>query len=200
MGLIGTIMGGGRAAERIGGAVGGVAEVFIGNRAERDEADLERMKATLDQYGSEFEKPPAGPFDRFTNSLNRLPRPLLALGTIGLFAYGMAEPVGFSARMQGLALVPEPLWWLMGAIVSFYFGSRELHHFRNSRRVTVGSFTSKAADETAEKQASEPAPFLGKFANQFHFGSSMEPKVEVRACDPEFNAALEEWRLTRSGR
>jgi len=26
--------------------------------------------------------------------------------------------------MQGIALVPEPLWWLMGAIVSFYFGAR----------------------------------------------------------------------------
>ena len=26
--------------------------------------------------------------------------------------------------MQGLALVPEPLWWMMGVIVSFYFGAR----------------------------------------------------------------------------
>ncbi|HKL06334.1 MAG TPA: 3TM-type holin, partial [Roseovarius sp.] len=26
--------------------------------------------------------------------------------------------------MQGIALVPEPLWWLLGAIVSFYFGAR----------------------------------------------------------------------------
>ena len=26
--------------------------------------------------------------------------------------------------MAGIALVPEPLWWLMGAIVSFYFGAR----------------------------------------------------------------------------
>ena len=27
-------------------------------------------------------------------------------------------------RTQGLALVPDPLWWLLGAIVSFYFGAR----------------------------------------------------------------------------
>ena len=26
--------------------------------------------------------------------------------------------------MTGIALVPEPLWWLLGAIVSFYFGAR----------------------------------------------------------------------------
>ncbi|MEM7692166.1 MAG: 3TM-type holin, partial [Pseudomonadota bacterium] len=30
----------------------------------------------------------------------------------------------FSERMQGIALVPEPLWWLLGVIVSFYFGAR----------------------------------------------------------------------------
>jgi hypothetical protein len=26
--------------------------------------------------------------------------------------------------MTGIALVPDPLWWLLGAIVSFYFGAR----------------------------------------------------------------------------
>ena len=36
----------------------------------------------------------------------------------------MLDPVWFAARMQGIALVPEPLWWLLGAIVSFYFGAR----------------------------------------------------------------------------
>jgi hypothetical protein len=26
--------------------------------------------------------------------------------------------------MSSLALVPEPLWWLLGVVVSFYFGAR----------------------------------------------------------------------------
>jgi hypothetical protein len=38
--------------------------------------------------------------------------------------------------MVGLAEVPEPLWWLLGAIVGFYFGARELHYRRVPR---VGS-------------------------------------------------------------
>lgn len=25
--------------------------------------------------------------------------------------------------MSGIALVPEPLWWLLGVVVSFYFGA-----------------------------------------------------------------------------
>ena len=88
---------------------------------------------TAAAQAAEFAQAPAGAFHGFVDGLNRLPRPMLALGTLGLFVYAMVEPVGFSARMQGLALVPEPLWWLMGAIVSFYFGAREAHYFR--RRV-----------------------------------------------------------------
>lgn len=37
--------------------------------------------------------------------------------------------IWFAARMQGIALVPEPLWWLLGVIVSFYFGAR--HQIKN---------------------------------------------------------------------
>jgi hypothetical protein len=40
--------------------------------------------------------------------------------------------------MVGLAEVPEPLWWLLGAIVGFYFGARELHYRRVPRAVATG--------------------------------------------------------------
>ena len=49
----------------------------------------------------------------------------MAIGTIGLFVSAMIDPIWFASRMQGIALVPEPLWWLLGAIVSFYFGEGE---------------------------------------------------------------------------
>ncbi|MFZ8959068.1 MAG: 3TM-type holin [Paracoccaceae bacterium] len=32
--------------------------------------------------------------------------------------------------MTGLATIPEPLWWLLGAVVSFYFGAREKYYAR----------------------------------------------------------------------
>lgn len=69
-------------------------------------------------------------FDRCINALNRLPRPVFALATPALFAYAMADPEGFSTRMRALALVPDPLWWLLGAVVTFYFGAREAHYRR----------------------------------------------------------------------
>ena len=48
----------------------------------------------------------------------------MAFGVLALFVAAMVDPVWFSIRMQGLALVPDPLWWLLGAVVSFYFGAR----------------------------------------------------------------------------
>ena len=140
--------------------MGGVAEVFVGNRAERD-ADAGAPGASAARRVRGGVRPrPAGRWDGFVNGLNRLPRPMLALGTLGLFAYAMAAPAGFSVRMQGLQLVPEPLWWLLGAIVSFYFGARELHHQRTRPvlpAVAAGLIPARNA-AVARAPVAEPLP------------------------------------------
>jgi hypothetical protein len=100
------------------------AEVFRVNAEAQAGRDATAQSAALRQFGKEFALPRKGRFDRFMDALNRVPRPALAFGTIGLFVTAMADPVWFAARMAGIALVPEPLWWLLGAIVSFYFGAR----------------------------------------------------------------------------
>ncbi len=74
-----------------------------------------------------------GRFDRTIDALNRLPRPAFALGALALFGFGVVDPAGFAERMAAFASVPEPLWWLLGGVVGFYFGARELHHFREGR-------------------------------------------------------------------
>ncbi len=128
-----SILGLGRAARQVGGAVAEVAEVFTVNATKAEQAAHQRYVSALKQAGAEFRLERKGWFDRFIDGLNRLPRPMLALSTIALFAYAMKDPAGFSERMQGLAYVPEPLWWLLGAVVSFYFGARELNYFRGYR-------------------------------------------------------------------
>ena len=126
MGLIRNLFG-------LGNVVRDVAEVFVPNKTDAQaQAHLERV-ANYAQYAEEFRHAKTGFFDRFVNALNRLPRPVLAIGTVGLFAYAMIDPTGFSERMRGLQLVPEPLWWLLGAVVSFYFGARELHYARKRK-------------------------------------------------------------------
>ncbi|MDZ7906022.1 MAG: holin family protein [Cypionkella sp.] len=134
MGLIGKILGGGGGASAVGEAVQGVAEVFRPNATRQLELSAQVQEAALAQLGAEFSQAGQNWFDSFINGLNRLPRPLLALGTVGLFAFAMIDPPAFAQRMVGLNAVPEPLWWLLGAVVAFYFGARETHYFRTSRK------------------------------------------------------------------
>jgi hypothetical protein len=117
-GILALLFGGGRNVVRE------TAEVFLENREAAGEREAAYRAAALEQFAQEFVLPRQGLFDRFMDALNRVPRPLLALGTLSLFVSAMVDPIWFAARMQGIALVPEPLWWLMGAIVSFYFGAR----------------------------------------------------------------------------
>ncbi len=130
MGVIGKLIGGPAAVSALGDAAKGMAEVFVPSATRRMELSAEAQMAALEQLGDEFGNPSVGWFDRLVNGLNRLPRPFLAFGTIGLFVYAMVDPIQFARRMVGLNAVPEPLWWLLGAVVAFYFGAREAHYFR----------------------------------------------------------------------
>ncbi len=136
MGVIGRLVGAPGAVTALGEAAKGMAEVFVPSATKRMELSAEAQMAALRQLGEEYENPSLGWFDRLVNGVNRLPRPMLAFGTIGLFVYAMVDPVAFARRMVGLNAVPEPLWWLLGAVVAFYFGARETHYFR-SRTVRV---------------------------------------------------------------
>lgn len=131
MGLIGKVLGGPGAVSALGTAAKGISEVFVPSATRRMELSAEAQMAALRQLGEEYGHPALGWFDRMVNGLNRLPRPFLAFGTLGLFVYAMVDPVSFAQRMVGLNAVPEPLWWLLGAVVAFYFGARETYYFRH---------------------------------------------------------------------
>lgn len=108
-------------------------EVFRENAEAGAERALGLQQATLAQFAEEFGRQATG-FDRVMDGINRIPRPALALGTLALFLSAMSDPTWFAARMQGLALVPEPLWWLLGVVVSFYFGARHQIKTQNFQR------------------------------------------------------------------
>jgi hypothetical protein len=145
MGVIGRLVGAPGAVTALGQAAEGLAEVFVPSATRRMELSAEAQMAALRQLGEEYQHPALSWFDRAVNGLNRLPRPLLAFGTLGLFTYAMVDPEGFAKRMVGLNAVPEPLWWLLGAIVAFYFGARETHYFRN--RAVVSPFAGQDSSE-----------------------------------------------------
>ncbi|MFA5582428.1 MAG: holin family protein [Paracoccaceae bacterium] len=176
MGLIGGVMGALFGNGR--NVIRDTAEVFRINAEASDARDAAYRAAALAEFGAEFAHPRQGRFDGFVDGLNRIPRPALAFGTLGLFVAAMADPIWFASRMQGLALVPEPLWWLMGAIVSFYFGSR---------------YQAKAQDfqrSVTETMARTPI-VLGNIAS---LGA-----MDVVGSEGAGNAALDDWRAGRDG-
>lgn len=171
MGLIetflGLVFGSGRNVVRE------TAEVFRPNAEASAQREHEAVSAALIQHAAEFRDHRSG-FDRLMDGLNRLPRPAMALGSIGLFVAAMVDPVWFSARMQGLALVPEALWWLLGAVVSFYFGARHQAKGQEFQRQIAATMAMtpqvtenlrRLRDINQEEPVSAGGPFTGQDAN-----------------------------------
>ena len=184
MGVIGRVMGlvfgGGR------NVVAETAHVFRENAEAAAGRAATIQTGAMEQFAREFAVPRRGWFDRFMDGLNRLPRPMMALGTLGLFVAAMVDPIWFASRMQGIALVPEPLWWLLGAIVSFYFGARHQakgQEFRRSVAETMAQAGAVAGNihalEALERGAGAEAP---------------ASRPTEAPADAAPNPALDEWR------
>lgn len=186
MGLIGDIfgvvLGGGRNAIRE------TVEVFRPNAEAEAARDAARAAAALSQFAAEFVAPRPGLFDRVMDGVNRLPRPMMAFGTLALFAAAMFDPVWFAQRMQGIALVPEPLWWLLGAIVSFYFGAR---HQSKSQAFQAGIAATLARTPEVTRNIAALEALARGASEGLETGEAEDGEAP--------NAALDDWRA-RHGR
>ena len=125
-------------------------------------------------------RPKAG-FDRAMDALNRLPRPLMALGTLALIAAALIDPVWFSARMEALAQMPEALWWLIGAVISLFFGARLQTQGQQFQREVIGALV------TVPPPPNPPHPAA----------TGPDARLTLAAEAPGGNPALAEWLATR---
>lgn len=180
--VLDTVFGGGR------NVIAETAGVFRVNAEANSQREAAMTQAAMAQFGSEFGG--RSRFDAVMDGLNRLPRPALAFGTIGLFVSAMTNPEWFAYRMQGIALVPEPLWWLMGAIVSFYFGARH--------QAKAQDFQRSVAETMARLPTllPEPEPVVAAPRDV----TPAEPKAPsaLRRYLTGPNAALDDWSLSRA--
>lgn len=200
--VLGTLFGAGRNILR------DTAEVFRENAEAGADREAALRQAALAQFAAEFALQRQSWFDRAVDGANRLPRPLMALGTMGLFVAAMTDPVWFASRMQGIALVPEPLWWLLGAIVSFYFGARHqakgqefqvrvarslaqapqvMDNLRRLRALEAGAHDAIAAETSDEAPPHVPA------RHPHPQGAEDGPIRPMRPPEDE-NPALTDWR------
>jgi hypothetical protein len=115
-----------------GSTIGAVAEgvekvggVFSANKENQAARFHEADQAILQQFASEFKERSGGTwFDSAVDGLNRLPRPLISLGIIGMFGLAPYDPDLFARVADAWAKMPEGYWILAGIIVTFFFGSR----------------------------------------------------------------------------
>ncbi len=134
--------------------------------------------ATLGLQGS----PKAG-FDRVMDALNRLPRPLMALGTLALIMTALIDPVWFSARMNALSQMPEALWWLIGAVISLFFGARYQTQGQQFQREIIGALVTPMPLQHSVLQAA---------------GTGVDARLALTAQVPASNPALSEWLSTQT--
>ncbi len=168
-------------------------EVFRENAEAGAQRSAGVQGQAMQQFGTEFAVPRRGWFDRFMDGLNRLPRPALALGTLGLFVSAMIAPLWFSERMQGIALVPEPLWWLLGVIVSFYFGARHQVKAQEFQREIAGSVT--RVPQVLENIQAIRKLGAGSVAVA---DTAPDADLSVSVVKSHGNAALDAWRRSRT--
>ena len=179
MGILSFFMGGG--ANKVAGAVERVGGMFRPNAEASAQRASNQRTGAMQQLSSEF----AGPerkswFNALVDGLNRLPRPIMAYGVIGLFVYAMMNPIAFNEKMIGLALVPDPLWWLFGAIVSFYFGARELQKGRDGKYIqpaTVQEVQTTIQNIEAMRELRSDSPNVAADDTDLEAGAGDNPAV-----------------------
>ena len=113
-------------------------------------------------------------YDRLLDAVNRLPRPLMVLGSLALLGSALVAPDWFRARMDALADIPEALWWIIGAVLSLHFGARYQDRSQDFRR------------EMATAVAPAPA-----FATA---SPGTDADLVLRTLDSGSNPALDAWR------
>jgi hypothetical protein len=121
MGVMSWILGGG--AKQAAAAVVQVAGVFKPNAKASEARGHAYDGAALGQYAAEFAHPCRGG-DGLVDGLNRLVRPVITFGLLGILPAVVIWPEGAAIAFAALALLPAGYWALVTVIIGFYFGGR----------------------------------------------------------------------------
>lgn len=191
MGLISAIFGSlfGRGRNVVAETV----EVFRPNAEAQSQRNHDLDTATLNQMAAEFANRGArGWFDRFMDGLNRLPRPMLVLGVFGILVWTSIDPIASAQVFTSWAIIPAEFWYVVLAIVTFYFGGR--HQIKGH----------EVQERLANLAASVPAVMetlsgledlrIDRAESPSVAQTGTNVNVEQFATDTEDNAALTAWK------
>jgi hypothetical protein len=100
---------------------------IFGDKTASNTAAAEADKASQAELQGEFSYPLGAnrsTFDIIMDGVNRLPRPTLVFGMIGILFWTCISPEDATKAFVSLSLVPDSLWNIFLLIVAFYFSSR----------------------------------------------------------------------------
>ncbi len=123
-----------KGVEVVGKTVVNVKGAFSGNEQERDEQQSKKFLMGLQAYSAEFApRKNRTWWDSLWDGLNRMPRPVIVIAIFGYFALAYQNPSEFQVLNIALGTVPENMWYIMSAVVSFYFVAREFQKGRDTK-------------------------------------------------------------------
>ena len=119
---------GGMIAHGMSGITGVVGKVIGAKNASEHEENIERLRQAGSYIGENRTW-----WDSLVDGINRLVRPCFTFGTLFLFYLAVDAPTRFHAAMVALAEVPDPMWIILGTIVIFWFGEKQLKGLRRPK-------------------------------------------------------------------
>lgn len=159
--------------------VGELLGKFLGYKSDQEANRHTETIAPYNEFSAEFRQLTKRTWwDSFIDGLNRLPRPTIVSLVIGYFLTSWMDPEQFAVINAGLATVPSPMWYVLSAIIGFYFAARELHKFRTEGRSTFESAV-RSAKELAELKANSVHDSVQKNVPELaHKADAIRQKIE----------------------
>jgi hypothetical protein len=145
-----------KGVQTVGDAVVNVKSAFSGNRAQQDAQQSEKFLAGLQAYSAEFApRENRTWWDSLWDGINRMPRPLIVIGIFWYFSMAYRNPKEFQVLNVALDTVPERMWWIMSAVVSFYFVAREFQKSRDTKMALSDTEFQKVQQRIATLRAKD---------------------------------------------
>ena len=146
---------------------------------------LDTAKGLVGAKGSEIELPaPQGLFDRFINAVNRLGRPLLLIGVVAFFMWGISNPIHFVTVMGAFAKTPEWISTSIILVITIFGSGRIINDVKKRQTMKV-----QTGEQDAEPEAeAEETPVSDRT-----FDNLKSEGEDVDDLPPE-NSAIDEWK------
>ena len=110
----------------VGNLVKGVDDIVktvAGSRLQRDISDAAHQSQFLDRVAEEVRQRARHRtwWDILIDGVNRLVRPLYTYGVLAMMLTAFLNPGFYLRGIETLAVTPQPIWYLIGIIIGFWF-------------------------------------------------------------------------------